>query len=140
MKKSSFAQIILLSLLIVAPNAYAASIIWQEQSTNYQAAESKFATISTEYPSVAADSKLVKSKELLFLATNLNSEYQKLIKIEITESTSIKDEEKNESSESEIREFSSGSEEYELTLVDTQGTDQIYNIFANNQDMTINWE
>jgi|SRR3989339_919513 len=95
MKKSFFAQIILLSLLIVAPNAYAASIIWQEQSTNYQAAESKFATISTEYPSVAADSKLVKSKELLFLATNLISEYQKLIKIEITESTSIKEEEKN---------------------------------------------
>lgn len=98
MKRLSFAQniiIILISLLVVVPNASAASTAWQTQSTNYQNAQSKFTNSSTEYPSVSADSKLLKSKELLISATNLITEYQKLIKIEITESTLIKEEEKN---------------------------------------------
>lgn len=98
MKRSSFVQnilIILISLLIVAPNAAAESTARQAQSTNYQAAEAKFAANSTQYPSVSVDLKLLKSKELLLSATNLITEYQKLIKIEITESTFIKEEEKN---------------------------------------------
>lgn len=98
MKKSFLVQniiIIILSLLIVVPNAYAASTAWQEQSANYQAAEAKFAANSTQYPSVSTDAKLLKFKELLLSATNLITEYQKLIKIEITESTLIKEEEKN---------------------------------------------
>lgn len=98
MKRSFVAQntiITLLSLFAVALNAYAASTAWQEQSANYQTAQSKFVAISTEYPSVSADSKLSKSKELLLSTTNLISEYQKLIKIEIAESTLIKEEEKN---------------------------------------------